>query len=165
MLTLIRDLFAHQAWADSEMWRFLRATPAARSDKKVAELMNHIHAVQRFFLSLVQGEIVTREELQTELPLPELQNSFQRFHAKADSYLPKVRESHMSDRVSVPWLPDFQPTCHEALVQATTHSIHHRAQVMTLLRQLGGDPKPTDFIIWVSKDRPGPQWDASPMPS
>jgi uncharacterized damage-inducible protein DinB len=161
MLPLIRDLYAHQAWADAEMFRFVGATPAAQSDKKVIELLNHIHTVQRFFFSAVRGDVLTREDLTRELPLPELHESYRSYHTLADSYLPKVRESHLRDKIVVPWFPNFQPSCQDALIQAVTHSIHHRAQVATLLRQLGGEPKPTDYIIWTSKDRPAPQWDAA----
>jgi uncharacterized damage-inducible protein DinB len=159
MLALIRDLFQHQAWADAEMWRFVRATPAAQSDQKVLELLNHIHVVQRYFLSAVQGEPLTVEELRKTIPLPELRESFRRYHEQADRYLPKLRESHLRDPIVVPWFPDFQPRVSEALTQIFMHTQHHRAQISTLLRQLGGDPTPVDYIIWTSKDRPAPQWE------
>jgi uncharacterized damage-inducible protein DinB len=38
------------------------------------------------------------------------------------------------------------------------HSAHHRAQIATILRQLGGEPKVSDFIVWISKGRPSPCW-------
>jgi uncharacterized damage-inducible protein DinB len=161
MLTLIRDLFAHQAWADSEMWRFLAGAPAAQLDPKVLTLLNHIHAVQRFFLSVVQGEPLTREELTREMAVPELRESYRRYHQIALPYLATMAESHLEDTVLVPWFPDFQPKVHEVLVQATTHSIHHRAQIATLIRQHGGEPKPTDYIVWAAKKRPAPQWEAA----
>jgi uncharacterized damage-inducible protein DinB len=158
---MIRELFAHQAWADAEMWRFVSATPAAESDKKVLELLNHTHAVQRFFLSAVQSEPLTREELVKEIPLVKLCESFRRFHEEADRYLSKVRESHLHDPVVVPWFPEFQPRVSEVLTQVFMHSQHHRAQLATLLRQLGGDPQPLDYIVWASKSRPLPQWECS----
>jgi uncharacterized damage-inducible protein DinB len=159
MLPMIRDLFAHQAWADAEMWRYLDATPAAHSDKKVFELLGHAHAVQRYFLSVVQGEPITRELLAKELPLPELRDSYRQYHEQVGRYLPKMRESHLNDVVVVPWFPDYQPKVSEALIQVVMHTQHHRAQIATLLRQLGGNPKPMDYIIWTSKNRPEPQWD------
>jgi len=58
----------------------------------------------------------------------------------------------------VPWFPDFQPKVSEALMQVVLHTQHHRAQIATLLRALGGDPKPVDYIVWVSKNRPEPRW-------
>jgi uncharacterized damage-inducible protein DinB len=161
MLALIRDLFKHQAWGDAEIWRFVDGTPAAHSDKKILELLNHVHAVQRYFFSAVQGEPLTREELTRELPLADLRESYQRFHGSVDRYMPKLRESRLKDPIVVPWFPDFQPKCSEALVQTATHSLHHRAQIAMLLRQMGGDPKPLDYIVWTSKGRPEPQWDAA----
>ena len=158
MLELIRDLYAHQAWADGEMWRFLGDAPQARAEKKVVELLNHIHAVQRFFLSAVQGAPLTREELMKELALVELRTSYEKYHADSQGFLATMSENRLKDVVNVPWFPNFQPTSYDALVQAVTHSIHHRAQIATLIRQHGGDPKPTDFIVWASKNRPAPQW-------
>lgn len=161
MLSLIRDLSAHQAWADAEMWRYLDETPAATTDKKVLELMNHTHAVQSFFLSAIQGEPLTREELQKQLAAPELRESYRQYHEQADRYLRKMRESHLNDHIEVPWFPGFQPKVSEALTQVVMHTQHHRAQIAMLLRQLGGDPKPLDYIIWASKDRPAAQWEAA----
>jgi uncharacterized damage-inducible protein DinB len=158
MLELIKDLFAHQAWADAEMWRFLEGAPVAQSEPRVVELLNHIHAVQRFFLSAVQGQPIAREELQKELPIPELREAYQRYHSMAHEYLATMPESKLAERVTVPWRLEFKPRAHEALVQAATHSIHHRAQIATLIRQHGGSPKPTDYILWASKDHPAPQW-------
>jgi uncharacterized damage-inducible protein DinB len=161
MLQMIRELFAHQAWADAEMWRFVSATPAAQSHKKVLELLHHTHAVQRFFLSAVQSDPLTREEMMQEMPLAQLRDSFRRYHEEADRYLSKVRESHLSDPVVVPWFPQFQPRVSEALTQVFMHTQHHRAQLASLLSQLGGDPRPLDYIVWASKNRPAPQWEHS----
>ena len=158
MLDLIRDLFDYQAWADAQMWHYFGATPAAHDDKKVLELFGHIHAVQRFFLSAVQGEPLTVDELRKELPLAELRDSYVRFHEQASRYLPKMRDSHLKDVITVPWFPDFQPKVSEALMQVVLHTQHHRAQIASLLRALGGDPKPVDYIVWVSKNRPEPRW-------
>lgn len=161
MLELIRDLYGHQSWADAQMWNFLDGAPTAQADRKVVELLNHIHAVQRFFLSSTTAQPLTVEELQQELPLPELRESYARYHASANGLLATLPERRLQDMVDVPWFPKFRPTIHEILVQAATHSIHHRAQIATLVRQHGGDPKPTDFIVWVSKNRPAPQWTVS----
>ena len=158
MLHLIRDLYAHQAWADAELWRFLDVAPSAIVDKRVGELLNHIHAVQRYFLSAVQGEPLTREQLMIQMELPELVESYQKYHATAESFLAKMRESHLDDAISVPWFPSFRPKVSEALVQAVTHTVNHRGQILMLARQLGADTKPLDYIIWTSKNRPAADW-------
>jgi uncharacterized damage-inducible protein DinB len=158
VLSLIQDLFAHQAWADSEQWRVVLATPQATSDAKLHELLSHIHAVQRFFLSAVQGAPLSKDELMKTQPLPELRASVQRYHSFANTYLSKMPAENLLKTIKVPWIPDFQPTAWEALVQLVTHSLYHRAQNAARLRQIGGEPTVTDYIVWTSKGRPGPQW-------
>jgi uncharacterized damage-inducible protein DinB len=155
---MIRDLHAYQAWADSEIFRLIDSTPAAQENPEVLKLLNHIHAVHRFFVLSVQGEPPTREELMKELSLEELRASTQKLHRLADGYLPKIRESRLRDKVEVPWFKDFQPTCLEALTQAALHSVNHRGQMLTLLRTLGAPTKPLDYIMWVGAGRPAPEW-------
>ncbi len=60
----------------------------------------------------------------------------------------------------IPWFPD--PPCivtvAEALVQVAMHSQHHRGQCMTRLKDLGGEPKDVDWIIWLWKQKPEGRW-------
>jgi len=43
--------------------------------------------------------------------------------------------------------------------QVVLHSEHHRAQNATRLRELGGAPPPTDYIVWILDGRPAPVWE------
>jgi uncharacterized damage-inducible protein DinB len=140
------------------MWHFLDGAPAAQSEKRVLELLNHIHAVQRFFLSAAQGAPLTREEVSKQLGLAELRQSYGHYHAAALEFLASMPQGKLNEAVVVPWFPESLLTVYVALVQAATHSIHHRAQIATLIRQHGGNPKPTDFIVWCSKGRPAAEW-------
>jgi uncharacterized damage-inducible protein DinB len=38
------------------------------------------------------------------------------------------------------------------------HSHHHRGQNAAALRELGGEPPPTDLIVWYWKEKPGAPW-------
>jgi uncharacterized damage-inducible protein DinB len=158
MLPLIRDLHAYQAWADAEVLHFVEGTKDARSDPRILELLNHIYMVHRFFLLSVQGAPPSREELMRELPFDELACAIQNLHTLADTYFPKVRESHLDDRIEVPWFKDYQPTSQEALTQAALHSQNHRGQLLTLLRTMGAVTRPLDYILWVSQGRPAARW-------
>src|SRR5919108_2065113 len=50
MSELLRDLYAHQAWADAEHWRAIAAHQPAADDRIIQERLRHIHVVQRAFL-------------------------------------------------------------------------------------------------------------------
>ena len=65
----------------------------------------------------------------------------------------------LEEIVEIPW---FQPTlkisCRQALMQAAMHSHYHRGQNATRLRELGGVPPTTDFILWLNKGQPPADW-------
>ena len=67
----------------------------------------------------------------------------------------------LSRTLQIPWFPD--PPCvitvAEALVQVAMHSQHHRGQCMTKLKELGGEPKNVDWIIWLWKQKPRGRWE------
>ena len=46
----------------------------------------------------------------------------------------------------------------DTILQVATHTGHHRGQVITRLRALGGDPPLVDFIVWVSAGKPDAIW-------
>lgn len=42
----------------------------------------------------------------------------------------------------------FQATLHEMILQGLTHSTHHRAQAVNMIRRLGGPIVEVDFMYW-----------------
>ena len=44
--------------------------------------------------------------------------------------------------------PRFSNTVDEVLTQLYGHSLYHRGQIAMLLRSIGAEPAPTDFIYW-----------------
>jgi uncharacterized damage-inducible protein DinB len=51
-----------------------------------------------------------------------------------------------------------EPSLGETLLQVVMHSTYHRGQVNTRLRELGGEPPLTDYIVWVWLGKPQPDW-------
>src|SRR5574339_581065 len=52
---MLLDLFRHQAWADAEHWRALKAAPEALDDHAIRERLCHLHLVQQAFLWAVRA--------------------------------------------------------------------------------------------------------------
>ena len=160
MIEFLRELYAHEAWADAEHWRAILACEPAARDPKILERLNHINMVQRFFLSLAKGVSITKEQAQREFPLGELLESYRTFHSEALAFFSRLSEDQLAATAAVPWLPNFQPTLREMLTQSVTHSHYHRGQNATRLRELGGSPPLTDYIAWAMKGRPQAEWPA-----
>jgi uncharacterized damage-inducible protein DinB len=81
-------------------------------------------------------------------------------HRELWEFLTELPESRLRERILIPWLKDspFTVTLAQALVQVTMHSQYHRGQNATRLRELGGKPPTTDFVLWLLKGRPKAEW-------
>jgi uncharacterized damage-inducible protein DinB len=82
-------------------------------------------------------------------------------HANLRDFAAILQEEGLARTVQIPWFPD--PPCvitvAEALVQVALHTQHHRGQLMTRLKDFGGEPKNVDWIIWLWKQKPQGRWD------
>jgi uncharacterized damage-inducible protein DinB len=160
MKELLRDLFAHQAWADALHWQAIRASPAATADPAIRERLHHIHLVQRAFLAIEAGSPLTRTSLSDYPDLAELEADARRYHDAAAAFIREVSEARLLERITVPWFnePPLELSVGEAMLQAVMHSHYHRGQNATRLRELGGEPPLTDLIVWMWRGRPAPVW-------
>lgn len=155
----LRALGAHMAWADG-VWFSAWADSGLQDDPDLLQRTRHSADVQAAFLMVLRGEPVL---FPAEPPPPDFQalramsrDNHRGFAALFDTLGPE----DLSRTVQLPWFPG--PPCFvsvaDALTQVAMHTQHHRGQMMTRLRDLGGKPRNVDFIIWAWKDRPASQW-------
>ena len=166
MNPLLRDFYGHQVWADAEHWRAIEAHPAAAEDAAIRSRLHHIHMVQRIFLWSV-GDRATSfavSQPQDFATLADLKDYGREYHEEVARFLAGVKAARLEERIGMPWFrdPPISITVTEALTQCAMHSHYHRGQNATRLRQLGGEPPPTDLIVWYWKKRPAADWGARP---
>ena len=171
MLDQVKDLLGHCAWADAV---FFRAWGKGdREDLELRERMSHSSGVQENFLDTLRGgnEPPWEEILKGQVKPPwvgrplrsyeELKDWTRSNHARLRDLAGALDAPALERRVTIPWFAD--PPCvvsaAEALVQLAMHTQHHRGQNIARLRQIGGEPKNVDFIIWLWKERPAAVWD------
>jgi uncharacterized damage-inducible protein DinB len=161
MKDTLKDLFAHQAWADAAHWRAVAALPAALEDPAARQRLHHIHVVQRGFLALARGEAPRVTKLEDFESLSALRTDNRRYHSEAAAFLAAVGDARLGERLVVPWFEGAPNpvTVGEALLQSAMHSHYHRGQNAARLRELGGSPPVTDLIVWLVSGRPAPDWD------
>ena len=74
--------------------------------------------------------------------------------------LKKTDQPRMEEIIEVPWFkPPAKISVRQALTQAAMHSHYHRGQNATRLRELGGVPPMTDYIVWLKNGQPAAQWE------
>lgn len=161
MHDLLRDLYAHQAWADGEHWRAFEAHPAALDDSALRTRLHHIHLVQRAFLSIARGEPIAATRPEAFATASALKAWARAYHEEAAVFFDRVSAERLSETTEIPWFrnPPIRITLAQALAQAAMHSHYHRGQNATRLRELGGEPPLTDLVAWYWKGRPAPRWD------
>ena len=158
MVGTLRELFRHQAHADASTFMAIKRHDAASIDPELRRLLHHILVSHRFWIHLAQG-LPFNIEVETVVPatLDELAARSQATQAQERAWLDGLQESDLTRRLESPHLPAGPVTMGEGLTQVCLHSQGHRAQCAQRLRMLGGEPPPTDYILWV-KDRPDPAW-------
>ena len=162
MFSLLRDMFAHQGWADAEQWRAIEAVTAARDDEAVRNRLHHIHVVQQAFMWTV-GDRTVPFTMTTPANFPTfgaLKAYARRVHGEITDQLARITDADLAESVSIPWFKDrpLTITRAEALMQAVMHSQWHRGQNSTRLRELGATPPTLDLIVWYWMGKPAAQW-------
>ncbi len=156
----LRDLHRHQAWADAEYWKALDACPAALEDQALRKRLHHIAQVQYVFLRVARGESVERLSLPPTAEPRLLREQIRQNHQGYEDFLAGDLDARLGEIVTLPWFqePPIQITVAEALTQSALHSLGHRSQNAVRLRELGGKTPILDFIVWLWKGRPAPEW-------
>jgi uncharacterized damage-inducible protein DinB len=160
-MTYLDELYAHQEWADATHWRAMEAHPPALADRAIRERLHHIHLVQSAFL-WVMGPRTAQFAMTKAEDYPnmgDLKNFAQGIHSEMAAMLGGMTEARLAEMIEVPWFqPPLKISVRHALMQAAMHSHYHRGQNATRLRELGGAPPGTDFIVWLKDGQPAAQW-------
>jgi uncharacterized damage-inducible protein DinB len=166
-LETLRELFAHMEWADAKVWTAVFARPEALEVANLKERLYHIHMVQRAFLKVWKGEPLKPVDAASFADLEALLSWAREGCAEFNEYIAGLDHMDMERPIVMPWIEMFEkrlgrkadaPTFHETLLQVAMHSAYHRGQVNTKLRELGGEPPLTDFIVWVWAGKPPASW-------
>ena len=162
MASYLDELYAHQEWADAEHWRAFEAHATALADKAIRARLLHIHQVQYAYVWIAgtraaQFEFRKIEDFPT---MADLKQYARQGHAQMIAIVKAATEKQLDETLEIPWFqPPLKVSVRHALMQAAMHSHYHRGQNATRLRELGGEPPMTDFILWVRDGKPAAKWE------
>lgn len=150
---LLQGLARHQAWADSAHWKALRENRALLEDIEIHKRLNHMLMAIRMLSALAQGETADPSGLKDIEPADQLEAAM----GKANAALCEAINSvDLQKMIALPRGPrgPWEAPAGVLLLQAITHSQHHRGQNAARMRQLGITPPMTDFVIWYALGQP-----------
>lgn len=164
-LDTLRDLLDHMEWADASVWRAVLTHPAAAEDARIRDLLLHLHAVQRRFLTVWTGAPFDAAAYTGGLAAA--QPAVRSYYEDLRTALQSFDGAALARPIVMPGLEPYEqqmgrrfgiPTLAETVLQVASHSTHHRGQVNARLREVGGEPPLVDYIAWIWFDRPAPEW-------
>jgi uncharacterized damage-inducible protein DinB len=149
----LRDLARHQAWADGAHWKALRENAALSEDGEIRTRLNHMVMALKLLTALTRGETPGAPGTKPIESLEELEGAMGKAHAELAGALESVDLDRM---IALPRGPKgpFEAPAGVLLLQALTHSQHHRGQNASRMRQLGATPPMTDYVVWYALGRP-----------
>ena len=161
-------MLRHMEWADARVWAAVPET--SPPDLRLAQLLAHIHVVQRaFFMVWTDGDVTTAFRSPADFPaLAQLRDWARVYYAPAQSFVQAQSDGQLDAVVAMPWASQVQErlgsppgptTLGETCMQVVSHSTYHRGQVNVRLRELGAEPPLVDYIAWLWFGRPAAEWD------
>jgi uncharacterized damage-inducible protein DinB len=161
-----QSLLQHMEWADALVWQTVLGLPKAREDGLLIDRLYHVHTVQWVYLQAWRGDPLKVPERGTFSDLPAVAVWARPYYAELRSYAQGLTREALSREFTFPWAEEIakrfgsaEPaTLGETVLQVVLHSTHHRAQIATRIREIGGEPPLTDFVAWAWKGRPAAQW-------
>ncbi|MGH7444413.1 MAG: DinB family protein [Longimicrobiales bacterium] len=167
----VQQLMTHMAWADALAWRGVLACPPAHDDARVHGLLFHMHLVQGAYVTIWRRQTFVIPKAEQFPGLGDLYSWGRTQHEDVSAYLNALVPDALDRHVAFPWAAEldqqyghaYSATLAESFLQVALHSTHHRAQVLTRLRELGAKPPLVDFIAWIWTGKPVADWRALRM--
>jgi uncharacterized damage-inducible protein DinB len=148
---MLRDLVEHKGYANAILLQAVRAHAEAASDRELWDLFHHILLANRFWLLAVLGAPFDHAgEAAPSASFEGLIDRFARIQADERAWLVAATADDLERVLESPLIPGGRCSVAQAFVQVCLHSHGHRAQCAKMLRRLGGEPPPTDFILWLA---------------
>ncbi|MBK8725114.1 MAG: DinB family protein [Holophagaceae bacterium] len=160
MLELLKDLYAHQAWADAAHWKALRAHGPALADADLKGRLFHIHAVQQVWLGRWQGLPMPFPKVEDYPDLEDLYHFAKACHVALRTYLERLGEGDLAMPITYRNLAGeaFTQPLGDLMLHLPMHSQYHRGQSATRMVALGAHMPSTDLVTWQRAGRPVPLW-------
>jgi len=161
-----RNLLAHMEWADALTWNTVNRFDAAQADAQIADKLYHLHTVHWAYLQVWRGEPVQIPERETVGDLAALLAWARPYYPSLRAFVETLDDAARSRPLTFPWAAELvkrfgsaaPATLDETILQVAMHTAYHRGQIAARIRELGGEPQTTDFIVWVWMGRPAPVW-------
>ncbi|HVO74417.1 MAG TPA: DinB family protein [Ignavibacteriaceae bacterium] len=142
------ELFKYNSWANERVFESLAQFESP--PEKAVELLSHIYNSQEIWLSRIKARKAGAEN-------PWQKHSFEKcielLRQCGDEWFSflnnlKIGEENAEFEYRNTKGEKFNNKIKDAIIQVINHSTYHRAQIASLVRNAGGNPAVTDYIVF-----------------
>lgn len=152
-LDSFRQLFEYDHWANHASLGSI-ATLGVASERAL-KIAAHIVGAQRIWLGRLETPGSAPAEPWPLMTVEETGAAFSELHRRWNSFLNSLAPERLDEDLVHRNTKgaEFRVPVRDVLMQLVTHGAYHRGQIAAAVRETGGNPSSTDYIVYVRQQR------------
>jgi uncharacterized damage-inducible protein DinB len=148
-----RELFDYDYWANLETLSSLKTVP--RCVEKPRKTFNHVIGAQRIWLARFENPAPPSAQPWPDLTLEECASAIEDLRRRWTHLLENLTPEKLAGDLAYPSLKgvEYRTPIQDVFMHLVLHSAYHRGQVAAAIRDAGGKPAPTDYVVYLRRDR------------
>jgi uncharacterized damage-inducible protein DinB len=152
-LDSFRQFFEYDYWANQEILHSVASLEAP--PERALKVTGHIVGAQRVWLGRLESAGGDPPAPWPPMNLEEANAAVNEIHERWNSFLEKLAPERLDEDLvhrnskGV----EFRAPVRDVLVQLVMHGAYHRGQIAAAVRDAGGKPNPTDYIVYVRRQQ------------
>jgi uncharacterized damage-inducible protein DinB len=151
VIDFIRGLFDYDYWANQETLMGLATLTAGQ--EKPLKYFSHVIAAQRIWRKRFDDPAPAAGDAWPVLTLDDCRPAIDGLRTQWAELLGRMTEEKFGEDLVYKNLKgtDLRTPNRDVLMHVITHSVHHRGQAAAAIRDAGGKPSATDYMVYVRK--------------
>jgi uncharacterized damage-inducible protein DinB len=143
-----RKLFDYDYWANSETLASLRTVPSGA--EKPRKTFNHVIGAQRIWMARFENPAPPSAQPWPDLTLEECASAIEDLRRRWKEVLDGLTPEKLASELVYKNLKgvEYKTPVQDVLMHLVLHSAYHRGQVAAAVREAGGKPAPTDYVVY-----------------
>ena len=150
-------LFDYDYWANCETLASLRTVPSGAETPR--KTFNHVIGGQRVWLSRFENPAPPSAQPWPDLTLEECASAIEDLRRQWNELLDKLTPEKLAGALTYKTTKgiEYKTPVGDILMHLVLHSAYHRGQVAAAVREAGGTPASTDYVVYLRKVLKGPE--------
>jgi uncharacterized damage-inducible protein DinB len=142
-------LFDYDYWANCETLASLKSVPSGA--EKPRKAFSHVIGGQRVWLSRFENPAPPSAQPWPDLTLEECASAIEDLRRQWKELLDKLTPEKLAGELTYKTTKglEYRTPVGDILMHLVLHSAYHRGQVAAAVREAGGKPAPTDYVVYV----------------